>query len=783
MAWHTRALLDEMEAGVVNSAVRKRLPITLAFLFLLSLSIFAWMSTYWFVLNREIQRVDELHLAVVETLALTIFDDVTGAVEMLQITATRSPTWPAEEVAYHSGFASICVAQAVSETPIQVLGDTCPQLPKGDGMSRPLETRLGVVELWGIDQIGPSNAPVLVMSFQHGGLLWTAGFSTAFLQAFQNHVRFGASAHVAIFDERGAILAHPNQEWISQRRNIARLSPVSQALNGQTGVAQFFSPAFGTDMVAGFTHIPQLGWGVMVPQSVTELQGAARVTAFQAVVPVALALFVVMSAFLLVWFEGQRRLREISDTLDELCMTRHGVSQDVTTARGLGGLSAKFDQLSVDIKKARRMEDHYRGQMEETLAIAKADAARERQRRYGVENEARRARIDAVGRLVGSVAHEFNNVLSIVMAHTEMLMSRHTTYVQDRAKALEEIRAATERGKDLTKHLLSASSRARLVPQVVTPPTLIEREFKTMCETVPAGVLLEFSCPDPVDPVFLDEKQLLQVLGHLVCNAADASRGGGTVTLIVRNYRVPTETEDPLRFGTLKNCVRFTVRDEGKGMNDDELARACDPFYSTKSGTFGAGLGLPIAEGFATQSGGCLRIKSALGEGTSVHLIFPAYQGSNVEHTRDFKAARPKPSTSAHILLVEDEPAFRTILGSLLTRRGFEVTMAADGDEAARILKGGLNPSAIVTDMVMPGVLQGDDLVALIRRDLGGIPTVIMSGYADSIHRDNRPLDRFLVFLQKPVSARDIVSALESLGHPAVPASPSVSRPDEIPAQ
>ena len=364
-------------------------------------------------------------------------------------------------------------------------------------------------------------------------------------------------------------------------------------------------------------------------------------------------------------------------------------------------------------------------------------------------------KFDAIGRLVGGVAHDFNNLLSIILGNLELLKDQ----VEPNSpilKYIDQALSATKRGAKLTYDLLSFGRRAQLLPQVLKIDTVLNGIEDMLRRTLPANISLDFRYDDHAKPVLLDQGQLENAVLNLVLNARDAMPSGGNLTLSVSNLTPDAAAE---REGTLGK-VSVSVTDTGLGIEDEALGKVFEPFFTTKEIDKGSGMGLAMVHGFVTQSGGEISIRSVLGEGTTVELCFPV----TAERT-DQESGIDNPANllgDEKILLVEDDDDVRSALCQRLSTSGFRVTEASDGTSALKLVSKPTEFDLVVTDLTMPGPVQGMDLVRRIREALGEMPIVILTGYGTDALDELADTSR-CIRLSKPVSGPLLISRIRQL--------------------
>jgi signal transduction histidine kinase len=366
---------------------------------------------------------------------------------------------------------------------------------------------------------------------------------------------------------------------------------------------------------------------------------------------------------------------------------------------------------------------------------------------------------ESVGRIAGGVAHDFNNLLAIVLGNAELLQLQQGSLGEESAQLVREIIAAAEMGASLTKRLLSFVRQADLHPEACNLNTIIEGMQGLVRSAVPESVSLRTVLAPDLWDCSIDRSMFESTIVNLVVNARDAIPGNGHITLETHNQTVSdaylTERFEDIPAG---DYVMFSVTDDGEGISPELQSRIFEPFVTTKSRDKGTGLGLSVVQGFVKQSGGTVRVYSEPGHGTSFKVFLPAVvtPGRVPEELprRGQHEARP-----ARILLVEDDAAVRRVAKACLESGGHEVLEADSGDAGLALFnRRAADIDLIVSDVVMPGSLQGPEMVARIREDYPQVPVVYTSGYPHeaNVHGNGiRPSD---LSLTKPVS-RDLLLA------------------------
>ena len=382
--------------------------------------------------------------------------------------------------------------------------------------------------------------------------------------------------------------------------------------------------------------------------------------------------------------------------------------------------------------------------------------------RRRLEEQVRQSqKMEAVGQLAGGVAHDFNNILTVIAAYTDLL--RHSLGPADeRREDVEEIRKAADRASALTRQLLAFSRRQVIQPRVLDLNQVVTEIEKMLRRLLREDVQLTTVLAPGLGRVQADPGQLEQILMNLAVNARDAMPDGGTLTIETRN--TPLGDVDPSRGSDPERYVMLTVKDTGTGMDAETMAHLFEPFFTTKEVGMGTGLGLATVYGIVKQSGGSIDVSSAPGAGATFSIALPMVKTAETfEQPREAEAASHGGSET--ILLVEDDEAVRRLARRCLGEKGYVLLEAANGDEALRLSE--RHQQAIhllVTDMVMPR-MSGRDVAERLSATRPSMRVLYMSGYAeDVIRRRGLPVGARL--LQKPFTTdllgravRDVLDA------------------------
>ncbi|HEY1414689.1 MAG TPA: MASE1 domain-containing protein [Caulobacteraceae bacterium] len=351
-------------------------------------------------------------------------------------------------------------------------------------------------------------------------------------------------------------------------------------------------------------------------------------------------------------------------------------------------------------------------------------------------------KVDALGQLTGGVAHDFNNLLMVVSGQVDVLLPRLSDPQQ--LRSLDAIKAAVARGSSLTQQLLTFARRQSLNPEAVDIPRALETISGVLKSSLGEAIGLELDFSEAIWPVEVDVHELELAVLNLVSNARDAMPGGGEVRIRVGNS---DPADSPGEF------VEITVSDTGVGMTPEVLAKAFDPFFTTKPEGKGTGLGLSQVQGFATQSGGDLRAVSRPGEGCSMTLRLP--RASSPAAVRSKAQERAPTNPAGLVLLVEDNPHVAEVTTAMLRSLGCDVVTATDGADALRRLDEGEQFDLVLSDIVMPGSIDGLTLGRHLRARYPDLPVLLATGYSRASEAPPG-----VEILHKPFDLQDLAAAV-----------------------
>ena len=376
--------------------------------------------------------------------------------------------------------------------------------------------------------------------------------------------------------------------------------------------------------------------------------------------------------------------------------------------------------------------------------------------RKDIERQLRESqKLEAIGQLTGGVAHDFNNLLTVILGNAELISEEAT---DPKLRQMAEVAvSAAERGAQLTGRLLAFARRKPLDPKPTDINQLVETMQALIRRTLPENIDIDV-LPDPdVGIAEIDAGELDAALLNLVVNARDAMPDGGKLTIETANVVLDSIYANRHLEVEPGEYVMLCVSDTGRGMDLETVRRAFEPFFTTKSVGKGSGLGLSMVFGFAKQSGGHIKIYSEPGQGTSVKLYFPRIQSDPATVVQPAVEA-PLRGGSEHILIAEDDDLVLENLRSQLLSLGYRVTAAMSGPEALSALHANDDIDLLLTDIVMPGGMNGRELAERARSARPSLKVLFSSGYTENAIVHHGRLDPGVALLSKPYTRLDLAN-------------------------
>jgi PAS domain S-box-containing protein len=370
-------------------------------------------------------------------------------------------------------------------------------------------------------------------------------------------------------------------------------------------------------------------------------------------------------------------------------------------------------------------------------------------------------KMESVGRLAGGVAHDFNNMLTVILGHTQLALMG--AELPDPLKSnLEEIRRAADRSADLTKQLLAFARKQTIAPKVLDLNETVSGMLKILQRLIGEDINLNWHPAPDLWSIEMDPSQIDQILANLCVNARDSIKNGGKITIETRSSVLDEEYCSHNRGFVVGEYVQLVVNDDGSGMDKETLAQIFEPFFTTKGLGEGTGLGLATVYGIVKQNKGFINVYSELGLGTTFTIYLPRYAGK-VEKINTKESIEPVTRGSETILLVEDEQSILNITSMILTNQGYTVMAANSPSEAIKLAsEHSCGIHLLMTDVVMPE-MNGRVLAKKLRTLYPHLKCLYMSGYTANVIAHHGVLDAGLHFIQKPFNMYALADKLREV--------------------
>jgi signal transduction histidine kinase len=501
----------------------------------------------------------------------------------------------------------------------------------------------------------------------------------------------------------------------------------------------------GVPSTAFYDQTRDSGWTIViaVPNQVLD-QGVPSAVAYTVLFTLGLLLLAVLAALML-----GRRLIEPIERLQELA---HASAQGRELAYQRSGLS-EVDHVGQALEEANRQIASVNATLRREVEVAVSEA------REAQQQAAKSLRIEALGRFTGGVAHDVNNLLSVILNNLYLLQKR--LKLDNGSAEVAAIRRGVTAGSELTARLLAFSRSKPHRNEQVDLQTWLPAARSFICAVVPAGVQVHFEIAPGLPPIQVDTVELELALVNLAVNASDAMPDGGQLTIAAALAQAVGAS------GALQDFVCVDVSDTGQGIAPEVLEKVFEPFFTTKAFGKGTGLGLSHVYGFCAQLGGMARIASVAGVGTCVSMLFPvdaavagaAASAINPPQPGAASGGLTAPAKRAvRILYVEDNLELAQATQAVLETFSYQVELA--GDAAAGLER--LNSAVfdlLLSDVAMPGALDGIDLAVAVRERFAGLPIILVSGYAKQLDLATQAGFRVL---QKPCSPEQLAAAINA---------------------
>ena len=423
-----------------------------------------------------------------------------------------------------------------------------------------------------------------------------------YIRQVQKAIIFGRKGHSAIVDGAGNLIAHPNPQWQRQMKKIAKVKPVAKMMAGETGVTQFYSPAVKKDMITGFTTVPSTGWGVMVPQPLEELEERAG-----DVNRVALTIIVagLLTAALISWILSGllvRPVRAVVNAAREIAggkLESRVSSQSKLVPREFRELGTSFNAMARDITALITEREH-----------AEAELAHHQ-------------KLESLSHLAGGIAHNLNNLLQPILVLTDMVRKR-TPKESKNYEDLGVILTAGERAHDIVNRIMVVSYMDDLPLKEVDAYEVVRQSLDLLKSSIPSTITLVEDLDQDTGIIHADSAQTQSVLLNLASNAIDAIDGQvGELKVSLGRSVVDRSTASRIRGLNEGVYAKISVSDNGCGMDDLTMARAFNPFFTTKGIGQGTGLGLATVNGIIRKQNGAVAVSSEINKGSTFDVYLP----------------------------------------------------------------------------------------------------------------------------------------------------------------
>ena len=414
-----------------------------------------------------------------------------------------------------------------------------------------------------------------------------------------------------------------------------------------------------------------------------------------------------------------------------------------------------------------------RKRTEETLARANQElearvtertaelAAEMRRREEAQMTLSQMQKMEAVGQLTAGIAHDFNNLLAVIGGSLEFVDGAAARGLTADPELIDAALRATRRGRELVRRLLAFSRQSPLRAEAATIDQLVLDTLRLLQRTLGQGIDMVTQLDAKAAVISVDRNQMANALLNLALNARDAMPEGGQLTIATKCQPVPNAAQNSPRWPTGEE-VCITISDTGVGMTDDVRARAFEPFFTTKPDGLGSGLGLSMVQGFVEQSGGTIDIESAPGNGTTITIRLPRIASESQADEANLVAGAPASGREKTVLLVEDDPDVRVVTAAQLRHLGYKVHAVGNGMEAIDLIASPANIDITLTDIVLPGGLDGVALVKEAMRARPKMGVLCMSGYNPTEKHRKWLKVQNIAFLEKPFSSAHLAQALDA---------------------
>lgn len=383
-----------------------------------------------------------------------------------------------------------------------------------------------------------------------------------------------------------------------------------------------------------------------------------------------------------------------------------------------------------------------------------------------IETQLRTAqKMEALGTLAGGIAHEFNNILSIILGNTELAIDDTPAWNPTRA-SLDEIRIASLRAKEVVRQILTYTRKTDQEHIPVRISAVIRESLKLLKSSIPKSIQLNTQIAEDAGTILSDPSQVNQIMMHLINNAVYAMPDGGLIDITLQQIDIDTHTE--YSFGEIARgkYAHLKLRDNGHGISPENMDRIFDPYFTTKNMAQGTGMGLAIVHGLVSCNDGAIAAQSIPDRGTTLEIVWPVLKSFT---TASILQDTQMPEGNERILLVDDEPALLKMQQQRISRLGYEVVAVSDPDAALALFEA--EPRGfdlVISDMSMPK-MDGDQLIREILKFRPRLPFILYSGFSDKMDAQRAQTLGISAYLEKPIDRQKLAVAIRRVLDQAKP--------------
>ncbi len=449
-------------------------------------------------------------------------------------------------------------------------------------------------------------------------------------------------------------------------------------------------------------------------------------------------------------FKITRPLEDLTEAADALAHGDRNASVTITSHDELEVLGSAFNRMVVDLRVSySALEENNQALAREIDERRQAQAERTELQDHLIQSQ----KMEAFGQLAGGVAHDFNNILAVIVGNSELLgeLLKETGVDRDILSFNQIIQDAAEKGANLTRQLLTFARKETDNPRAIDVNELLHGFEKLIRRLVEEHITISFNRAERAPKIYADAGRIEQVLMNLCVNARDAMPNGGALTVSTSGVHLEQSRTVTTGLVPKGHYLLIEAQDTGTGMSPEVIARVFEPFFTTKPAGQGTGLGLATIHGIVRAAGGAIDIDSELGHGTTFRIYFPAYETELFDEQASRALEIPQGSGQT-VLLCEDEETVRAMTEHILNRGGYDVISVGDPRDALAALKR-QEVALLITDVIMPA-MDGSQLCSEAQKIQPNLPVLFVSGYTAGVLAAQKLEENGLNFLRKPYRAK-----------------------------